>query len=94
MTFFVYLQNKDQRSLDIDMAMEMLKILLSESWTLLDPFVEFIEVCMYTSLVWFISIQKLNCMKIIHFFLSIPIFIISMTKLLDADWLRGVQLFH
>jgi hypothetical protein len=21
-------------------------------------------------------------------------FIISMTKLLDADWLRGVQLFH
>ena len=22
------------------------------------------------------------------------LFIISMTKLLDADWLRGVQLFH
>ena len=25
---------------------------------------------------------------------KINIFIISMTKLLDADWLRGVQLFH
>jgi hypothetical protein len=25
---------------------------------------------------------------------SITAFIISMTKLLDADWLRGVQLFH
>ena len=24
----------------------------------------------------------------------ITVFIISMTKLLDADWLRGVQLFH
>ncbi|CAB3979493.1 Hypothetical predicted protein [Paramuricea clavata] len=40
---FDFCRNKDQRSLDIDMAMEMLKILLSESWTLLDPFVEFIE---------------------------------------------------
>lgn len=38
------LQNKDQRSLDIDMAMEMLKILLGGSWTLLNPFTEFIEV--------------------------------------------------
>jgi hypothetical protein len=26
--------------------------------------------------------------------LLITSFIISMTKLLDADWLRGVQLFH
>ena len=26
--------------------------------------------------------------------LSLSKFIISMTKLLDADWLRGVQLFH
>jgi hypothetical protein len=26
--------------------------------------------------------------------LSVTGFIISMTKLLDADWLRGVQLFH
>ena len=25
---------------------------------------------------------------------AITYFIISMTKLLDADWLRGVQLFH
>ena len=25
---------------------------------------------------------------------AIYIFIISMTKLLDSDWLRGVQLFH
>ena len=25
---------------------------------------------------------------------SLSEFIISMTKLLDADWLRGVQLFH
>ena len=25
---------------------------------------------------------------------SVIILIISMTKLLDADWLRGVQLFH
>ncbi len=25
---------------------------------------------------------------------SIFLFIISMTKLLDADWSRGVQLFH
>ena len=24
----------------------------------------------------------------------ITVFIISMTKLLDADWLRGVQLFN
>jgi hypothetical protein len=24
----------------------------------------------------------------------ITLFIINMTKLLDADWLRGVQLFH
>jgi hypothetical protein len=23
-----------------------------------------------------------------------PLIIINMTKLLDADWLRGVQLFH
>ena len=28
-----------------------------------------------------------------HVFL-VSIFIISMTKLLDADWSRGVQLFH
>ncbi len=27
-------------------------------------------------------------------FYRIIFFIISMTKLLDADWLRGVQLFH
>lgn len=35
------------------MALEMLKILLSGSWTLLDPFVEFIQVCTkyYESLV-------------------------------------------
>jgi hypothetical protein len=26
--------------------------------------------------------------------LIFTIFIISMTKLLDAEWLRGVQLFH
>ena len=26
--------------------------------------------------------------------MSITRLIISMTKLLDADWLRGVQLFH
>ena len=25
---------------------------------------------------------------------QLDILIISMTKLLDADWLRGVQLFH
>ena len=25
---------------------------------------------------------------------KLTLFIISMTKLLDADWLRGVQLFH
>ncbi len=24
----------------------------------------------------------------------VKLFIISMTKLVDADWLRGVQLFH
>jgi hypothetical protein len=28
-----------------------------------------------------------------HAYIISP-FIISMTKLLDADWLRGVQLFH
>ncbi len=28
------------------------------------------------------------------FQIQISAFIISMTKLLDADWLRGLQLFH
>ncbi|XP_028397845.1 DCN1-like protein 4 [Dendronephthya gigantea] len=40
---FDFCRSQDQRSLDIDMAMEMLKILLRGFWTLLDPFVEFIK---------------------------------------------------
>ena len=32
-------------------------------------------------------------MNIIHYYI-VSLFIISMTKLLDADWSRGVQLFH
>lgn len=39
---FDFCRNKDQRSLDTDMAIEMLKILLIDSWKLLDPFIEFI----------------------------------------------------
>jgi hypothetical protein len=39
------------------------------------------------------------CCKMFHVFIIgrgdiIIFYIISMTKLLDADWLRGVQLFH
>jgi hypothetical protein len=32
--------------------------------------------------------------EIIEWKFICTVFIISMTKLLDADWLRGVQLFH
>ncbi|XP_046852458.1 DCN1-like protein 4 isoform X3 [Xenia sp. Carnegie-2017] len=40
-------RNKDQRNLDIEMALEMLKLLLSGSWSLLDLFIEFIKQSTY-----------------------------------------------
>jgi hypothetical protein len=41
------------------------------------------------------SWQQYLSLKIsIRFRIRVTPFIISMTKLLDADWLRGVQLFH
>ena len=36
---------------------------------------------------WFMAGKK-------PFHVDVNLLIISMTKLLDADWLRGVQLFH
>ncbi len=44
-------------------------------------------VIIFTIYIAHINMLKYDQMRII-------IFIISMTKLLDADWLRGVQVFH
>ena len=43
-------------------------------------------------IIFTIYIAHINMLKYDQ--MHIIIFIISMTKLLDADWLRGVQVFH
>ena len=48
---------------------------------------DLIIIIIFTIYIAHINMLKYDQMRII-------IFIISMTKLLDADWLRGVQVFH
>jgi hypothetical protein len=45
----------------------------------------------YTCPIYRVVIRRTKFAVITEYFI---IFIISMTKLLDADWLRGVQLFY
>jgi len=42
-----FFQNQDQRTLEIDTAMAMMNLLLHGSWSLLDDFVEFLQVRRY-----------------------------------------------
>lgn len=40
-----FTQNQDQRTLEMDTAMAMMNLLLHGSWSLLDDFLEFLQVC-------------------------------------------------
>ncbi|KAK3730897.1 hypothetical protein QZH41_012609, partial [Actinostola sp. cb2023] len=44
---FDFCRNQDQRTLDIDTAMAMLKVLLRNKWDLLDSFLEFLQQSKY-----------------------------------------------
>lgn len=41
---FLFKQNQDQRTLDIDTAVTMIHLLLHGSWSLLNDFIEFLQV--------------------------------------------------
>lgn len=42
---FSFEQNQDQRTLDIETAVTMIQLLLHGSWSLLDDFLDFLQVC-------------------------------------------------